>query len=321
LDIYHGLDQALGEIMRRFNFEDSLVMIVSDHGFGPINKAIYVNSILEQRGYLKTSQASQNPLGRIALSLGLDSRSVISLLLRFDFLSLHRWIVGDLRSRIRSSIEGSLTPKIDWNRTVAYAHTHSSWGIFVNMKGRNPSGIVEPDEYEKIRDAVINDLSSLRDPENGQLVFRTVARRENVYRGKYVEKAPDIIAMPADGYIFLASFGRKPVCRQPEGLIEATHRREGILVVAGGCIKQNAGIIQANLVDIVPTVLFALGCPIPDDLDGRVLSEIFTEEILTRFQPKYTDVAQLEVGGNGHLYSTETDEAILDRLRGLGYID
>ncbi len=73
--------------------------------------------------------------------------------------------------------------------------------FFVNLKGREATGSVNPGiEYEKVRDELSTFLLGLRDSEDGSPIIRSVFRKEEVYKGPFINDAADIIALPYDGY-------------------------------------------------------------------------------------------------------------------------
>ena len=97
------------------------------------------------------------------------------------------------------------------------------------------------------------------------------------------------------------------------------HRDFGLLMMTGKGVRQGANIEGAGIEDMAPTILYAMGSPVPKDMDGKVLSEVFTEE----FRNQVT-LLQSEEGSSRELHETayteEAEEEIKERLRGLGYL-
>ena len=110
-------------------------------------------------------------------------------------------------------------------------------------------------------------------------MLRAVYRREDLYEGPFLDLLPDLVFDLGDGP-YLASdappAGRSVIERLPEDYLQGKHRPTGIFVAAGPDIRQGAKVREARIVDVAPTVLYALGLPIPDDMDGRPLCEIAT---------------------------------------------
>ena len=140
-------------------------------------------------------------------------------------------------------------------------------------------------------------------------------RREDVYDGSQLDRIPDI----------LIDFGEHPyaasdrlaassiVERVPAALGGGRHRRYGILLALGPGVT--AGEIDgANIVDLAPTALHAMGLPVPDDMDGRVLTELFRTagRCRRRTRPR-SETSEV-------VYSPEEEAAIQASLENLGYL-
>lgn len=99
------------------------------------------------------------------------------------------------------------------------------------------------------------------------------------------------------------------------------HRMEGILIAHGRNVRKGHSLQQeARLIDLAPTVLHLLGDAVPKDMDGRVLTELFTEDFAASRTIRSRDPAE-GPGGDAPTKMTPEDEAtILERLKGLGYI-
>src|SRR3954471_8447251 len=84
--------------------------------------------------------------------------------------------------------------RVDWSRSQAYRIPlyPPAEGIVVNLRGRQEQGAVEPgEEYERVRDQILEELGSLRDPATGAPVVQWAKRREQLYTGAHLEQAPD----------------------------------------------------------------------------------------------------------------------------------
>jgi hypothetical protein len=100
-----------------------------------------------------------------------------------------------------------------------------------------------------------------------------------------------------------------------------THRLHGMFMAFGPGIRRGAQIRDAHLQDMTPTLLYALRQPIPNDLDGRVLQEVFEERMQFANQPKFIAPERQERSAAAPVYSADEEQLVLERLRGLGYID
>jgi len=121
-------------------------------------------------------------------------------------------------------------------------------------------------------------------------VIKRVYRKEEVY-SNCGEETPDLIIYPNDGYVISEHVGMDGKIwgyERGRNRWKSTHDRYGIFIAYGKDIK--TGNVNARIYDIAPTILHIFGLPIPRDMDGRVLREIFKEgtEYAIR-KPKYED--------------------------------
>jgi len=84
-------------------------------------------------------------------------------------------------------------------------------------------------------------------------------------------------------------------------------------------VRKGIRISDVKLVDIAPTILHILGLPVPHEIDGRVITEAITEEVLGNNPVEYSDIP-LQMGRDGAI-SREDEAAIVTQLRGMGYMD
>jgi hypothetical protein len=115
-----------------------------------------------------------------------------------------------------------------------------------------------------------------------------------------------------------ADFGGSRVVEPIVGM-SGHHRPNGMVILAGEGIAQGAALEGASITDLAPTILYAMGLPIPADMDGRVLTEAFAPDYLRSFDMQYSDELSSRPTGEDH-YSLEDEEEIRERLRGLGYV-
>ena len=98
--------------------------------------------------------------------------------------------------------------------------------------------------------------------------------------------------------------------------MEGTHRVEGILIANGPNVKPG-GTIRAKIADIAPTLLAAMGLRVPADMDGQVLTEMFSSHLGVEYEPPQ----KLEMGEHADVYSDQDKEALTRRLSDLGYLE
>jgi predicted AlkP superfamily phosphohydrolase/phosphomutase len=204
------------------------------------------------------------------------------------------WLMEKGLLFVKPEVEGKKktydSEDIDWSRTKAY----TSWnpGIFVNLKGREPNGIVDYSEYEKLRDLIIAELKGLNDPE-GQPYIHIADRVENIYKGDYGRYAGDVqfcgyrdssgIKVPGkknDGLyqIDFGGFGRDgQVWDDPRRHFTAYHGNAlTSFLLAGPGIKKNNDISNhGHMMNVMPTLMHLFGLVPPPNFEGRIMYEIF----------------------------------------------
>jgi predicted AlkP superfamily phosphohydrolase/phosphomutase len=333
LHVYQRLDQAIGQFISQLP-EETVVLVVSDHGGGPVSeRTIYFNRYLAQLGLLKYRTEKGSP----AIS-GLKRlmRNAYRLV-RGSLNSDQKKMLATLFPKLREQVDGAYTAynNIDWTATKAYCSevAASPPSIWINRKGSKPSGIVEDDEYESLVALITEKLKALKDPRTGESVIPRIYRRDEVFQGPYLDEAPDLILdwWSGKGFSNDTSFpedNHKPalVIREPEPMKghewAGTHRLHGILLAKGGPLKKGAKIDGARLMDMAPTLLYLAGQPIPSDMDGRVLLDLFEPEFVAKHPVVYDQVqGDDQTPGNGSTYSAEDAALIEERLKALGYIE
>ena len=295
---------------------DVTILLMSDHGHGPVRNFLYVNNYLAQRGYLKFKPNIASQFKHVAFQLGLTPRFVYSIVLTFGLGKLRRTL--DKRRGGRGLLKRFFLSfsDVDWSRTRAYSIGYIG-EVHINLKGREPQGIVEPGEqYERVRDDVINSLRELELPDGTPLVEH-IWKKEEIYHGAHLANAPDILFLPRNLETIAFGdfeFGSNKVIEKSFG-VSSSHRMNGLFIASGAGIK-NAGEFRcAQLIDLAPTILHLMGLPVPTDMDGRVLTEALA------------DARTVEYGGTSEAsatttegYSEEEEKEVIERLADLGYI-
>ena len=319
---YQLLDHAIGKL-RDLAGPGVTTVVLSDHGMGPNQfGALYLQPWLERLGYLAPARAGglQRRILREAAHLadGLVSKR------------LRRRIIGALPGGRAGLVRQLHEPACDWSRTRAYAD-YVRPCIWINLQGREPQGIVAPGrEYEDLRDELIERLTATCDLRTGQPVVRAVRRREEVYYGPEVSRAPDLVIewnyeITVSGYRCPLPDGAEAIIDRGADVIErrnisGDHRPEGILLLAGSGVRPGQVLSGAQLADVAPTLLHLLELPVPVEMDGRVLSEAFEPLWATAHPVRFTSQAPTPSTSERAL-SSEEEEQVLRRLRNLGYID
>jgi predicted AlkP superfamily phosphohydrolase/phosphomutase len=188
--------------------------------------------------------------------------------------------------------------------------------VYLNRVGREPHGIVTDADYERRLTEVSDALAELRD-KDGRPILTKLTRGHDVYHGPYAGLGPDL-HLELDHYAMIAcplfATEGRVMTRQIRG-DSGCHRREGIFIAAGAGIRSGVALPEANILDLAPTLLHLLGESIPRVMDGRVLSEIFTDPAPVRYADNGEAAVVAEQG-----FDAGEAEQIEERLRGLGYL-
>jgi len=320
LELHKYLDQVLGEMVALAG-EEATVVVGSDHGMGPLYKEVFLNSWLEQKGYLvrRPRSAAANSYSTLARKLGFSRERIWRRIGRARTQAakalLPQWLHGLVPTEHKS-----LTEVVDWSKTVAYSFGNVGQ-IFVNVRGREPEGIVSPgQEYEQTIQRLMTDLQNWLDPEDNLPIISQIYRREQLYDGPHFDRAPDLnIIMRDYSYITVMrrEFAGDGTTLQSCDSMSGFHRREGIFVLHGPHI-QSTNLPPANITQVTPTILYALGLPLPDDMDGKPTVEAFDPYYVTTF-PQQTIEAHHTISSSATL-STNEEAEIQKRLQDLGYL-
>ncbi len=233
---YAWMDTVVDRLQRVLDPEVTF-LVVSDHGVCPLERRVALNRWLHERGYL---QVREGPRG----------------------------------------------PCIDWARTVAASLGHG--GIFLNVEGREPQGTVPAARYKALRQEIQEALLAWRDPQTGRRVIAGAWPREALYQGDALERIPDLVVALQPGYgldrrdmLGEIAPGRPPITprlgRWAAGH-EGPYRPQdvpGVLLAAGPAVRPQGPGAKPRLMDLAPTLLAALGVPVPAHMEGRILFRAF----------------------------------------------
>ena len=228
-DLYQRMDALVGKTWAKCKANDTVLMIISDHGFSSFRYGVDLNRWLEKNGYLKVKPGRQDE----------------------KYLNA-----------------------VDWSQTRAFAVGLS--GIFLNLKGRESQGIVDPgEEASQLREEIAEKLTRLTDPHRNQPAVKQVYHALKVYKGPYKGQAPDLLV----GY----NRGYRASWETAIGQITGEIFHDNTKPWSGDhCIDPSLvpGVVFCNrpitsehprLMDIGPTVLDMFGVTVPTHMDGKPL--------------------------------------------------
>ncbi len=301
--IYRAMDEALGMLWQEVTPANLFVM--SDHGFQPYDEVLSLNSWLATNGYLHIDWDQVKP-----------KRG-------------HRYRQALLRRLGKGERQGDLLDRapffqaIDWQHTTAFSF--GAFGtIFLNIAGRDRFGIVQPGtEADRLRREIADRLLALHHPRRGTRLIQAVWRNDEVYRGPYAQRGPDLLVETAPGLFVRNSLDQPqrellaPADIYPGRALPHTgmHHPDGILLAAGPDIAARGRQTKARIIDLAPTILALHNTPIPSTMDGRPLQSWLAPAISPAFQEDQRSDAEQESA-----YNDEDESAIEERLASLGYL-
>ncbi len=322
--VYRAVDQQLKATLEAV--EPRNVLIVSDHGMGPVSGTEFrVNEFLRERGYITAqsggegmptwSRAWENDLlegqdaddhepsaveraMEAAATVGITTQRVANLL---DTVGLKE----PIGRRVPNDLIRAASEQVDFPASRAYVRSKSELGIRINLEGREPNGTVPQSSYEAVRAELIEALAGVEAPD-GKPVFEAVEPRETYFDGPEIDRGPDILTVPRafdnaivaglEGEQFAAPF-------EPWN-----HKREGVIAAVGPDFETNVALSDAHLYDVAPTICSVFGVPIDAAMDGTVLP--IAESSDCQEYPRYDPEP---------IVATD-DGAVEDRLSDLGYL-
>jgi len=328
-DVYIHLDGLIAETLARQD-ENTIVMTMSDHGFGPTsNVRVRLNQALAHKGLLSFSGSR---VGRVRQAFG----ALLDRMLRSTLSDgMKRRLAASLPG-LRSWFENLDEASIDWNKTRAFTNEvyRTCPAIWLNREGQLPEGVVKDVDAEAVLGAIEKCLKELRDPKTGTPVISNVYRAAEVYHGPYASTSPELIpSWWEDGFLLEQSdpagtsdeaVERTDVIREGVDFV-GSHRLEGIFSITGGPARNGLEFSGAHITDVAPTVLYLMGLPIPEDMDGRPLLDALDPEYVSNNPPRYGEGApRAEADDNTSkeeaAFSDQESELVEQRLKSLGYL-
>jgi predicted AlkP superfamily phosphohydrolase/phosphomutase len=288
-DYFGRLDAIIRDVVALVG-PDPTVVLASDHGFGPSHDILYLNAWLEDHGYLVWNADAADKVGAPQVGFSQMTRHVYQL---------------------------------DWARTVAYAATPSSQGIHVVRRAGDGAIPMSAEAYESLTAEIADGLLQIRHPATGRAIVREVQFRADAFAGPFEDLAPDLSIVLEDGAAIsiLRSDAVVKTRDEPNG----NHRPEGVLVACGPTMRTDVTVGELSIVDVAPLLLYALDVPVPDDMSGRVPEDVFEPGELVRRPPRFTTGRAFDRPDSSDLdddvYDSDDQEAILSRLRALGYVE
>ncbi|PYQ95531.1 MAG: hypothetical protein DMF96_21880 [Acidobacteria bacterium] len=234
--VYRKCDDFTGEVMSRVD-PGTPILIVSDHGFHSFRQSVNLNTWLVQEGFMAIR--GQQP--------------------------------GDKKLQDLFG-GGTFWENVDWTRTRAYAMGLGQ--IYLNLKGREGHGVVPPADSNAVQDDLAARLLTMTDPKTGAPMVTAVYKRDDIYKGPFVQNASELQVGLADGY---RVSWQSTLGGSPPGIVypnmkkwSGDHGSYDYKDTSGTLISSRPlDVDRADITDIAPTVLKFFGVPIPSEIDGK----------------------------------------------------
>ncbi|OGE23939.1 MAG: hypothetical protein A3J42_08255 [Candidatus Dadabacteria bacterium RIFCSPHIGHO2_12_FULL_53_21] len=263
-DVYKAIDTEIGLILKQY--DNPNISIVSSVGMeDDFPNAALGEAFCRQLGYQASPERSSNSFSPIDIARRLLPESVR--------IALSKRMSREKREQLVSDIFRKGT---DWDRTTAFSIpvSYTSF-IRVNLKGREPHGIVEPgSEYHAIVDRIVRELYKLIDPATGKPAVVSVNKTVEIFNCAPHEYLPDIFVEWKPGRFM--ELVRHPDAelrqKKPEFFRRSDHSSHGFFALSGPSVKKCGKIDDIEVLDIAPTFLSLLGEPIPAVMAGNKLN-------------------------------------------------
>lgn len=292
LESYKRADAYVGKVMDEIVDENTTLIVLSDHGFSTFRRAVNLNRMLINHGFLVPLPQFQEDAGNLR--------------------TLEDFFQGD---------QSQFFTWVDWSKSKAYALGLGQ--IYLNLEGRESQGIVKPGEEEaQVKRELTEILLSYRDPEYDDApVIKAVYDGKEIYHGHHMDQAPDLVVGMAEGYriSWQTCLGGAPLNE-----LEFNDRIWG----ADHCAfdpSETPAILLSNrkilsdgphTYDIAPTIYAFFDIPIPEAVDGVPLPIVDSDKMVARISATEKSVTKDSYEGE------EADNsATWQYLKNLGYID
>ena len=259
--MYESLDRLIARILEGVDEDETVIVLTSDHGAKPTGGIFKAGQVLADAGlitFLPGGEEEDVPhFHPVTYPQGVEP-----------------WGSGDLRLKFDKF------GKIDWSKTKAMVQR--SCHIYVNLKGRDPQGCVDPADYEKVRDEVIKALYDYTDPATGRKPVVFALRKEDArflhFAGEHVG---DVIYATAGEYH-----------GQHGGQLGSERYGEdgdlgSLFLLSGPGVKKGVTIERTIwLQDVVPTLCYLADLPVPEQCEGAIIYQALEDpnQLLSRYQ-------------------------------------
>ncbi len=271
------IDRNIGSLLDKFLDAKTYVILMSDHGQVETNRAFNMGKwlmdnnllVMKKRRLLLESLLYKFGLRRNIILHVMGKTRIIPLLRFYIPKSIRRKFIASLPVEKDKPDQYASIDSIDWERSKTIPIP--GFYLYINRKLFGSEK-----EVEEFRSSIKVMMEDIKEPRTGK-AFARVFRADEIYSGNYLGSAPDLLLLPDDGCRITVSPGGEDFWNYSTEGWPRTHRMHGIFAACGAGIKGDFRIEGTTIYDLAPTILHIYGIPIPRDIDGRVLKEIFED--------------------------------------------
>ncbi len=268
-EYYVRIDRFLMNVMKEVSKKDIVLVLLSDHGFQSVEKTLYVNTVLRKLGQAGTKDLR---FGRWLEAGGITKERLWELLRQVGLIQAYNNLSPDILHVLRTLVPGKSNIEYDFDLEKTEAVMIGYGGIYLSKEdSSNPRDT----GTNVLIDRIARTLEEERDPETGARVVERVYRNSELYHGPFASRGPDLVVAPSENYTLSPTIENKAI--GPLYFRKGGHSPEGILLIYGQDVKKGFKIPDASVYDVAPTILHIAGVPVPADMDGRVLTEVFED--------------------------------------------
>lgn len=304
---YAALDRNIEKIASAFTNAtgaEPTIFVISDHGFQLNKKRFNLAKWLQKKGYRKFDAKYW------WLTITKD------LIARLDVFNLRKKLARKVK--IKSARVLATDAPVSWTRSKALSMGFGSTGMIYLLEQGEAS-------RQKTTEQIIAQLEKITDPDTGTRILEKIYYKEELYCGRFMNLIPDLILVPSPGYSLInyykATGGLFREVKAGDDFQVGYHDPDGIFIASGPGIRQSSNL-ECQIFDVAPTILQFLSLPVDEDMDGHIVSEIFTQELQQR-KPQYKstlDSSGDQATRDKELYSEQDKEKLQQRLKDLGYM-
>jgi len=281
-DVYIAIDEGIGSILEAVP-DDTMVIVFSGDGMGPNYSGCHLMpELLRRMGWLSDTRGSAEQAP--GASTGMPRKKLLSRVRQMVPLGVRQSVTRCLPRSLhyRMSMKW-VNDSIHWDRSRVFCIPNSNEAYFrLNLKGREPRGLVEPGAEERaIVDELATEVRQLVNPDNRRAAAHSVVPVDGAFPGAERGRLPDVVACwdPEAEVLARVESARRGLIEGVAGYqtspgYTGNHRPNAFLVARGPGVREGVEVTGRHILDIAPTVLAALAVDPPRHFEGRPVEEL-----------------------------------------------